>query len=167
LIKKVTLCEFESFASFWFWIEPCIDLIKKPCFLWRSSTKLNIFLGLGISLVSISVYFHHSSSFYFHILSNIHKITKLKLQPFRPSSPSDYHFSLTFINGIILTQFIIFPQKLRVWFVYHKNKSFFHFVWRPQKSDEHSSVINNGKRNSEVIMFTLFSVLCLILINEL
>jgi len=32
-LKKVTLCEFGSFVSFWFWIEPCIDLIKKTTFL--------------------------------------------------------------------------------------------------------------------------------------
>jgi len=52
-IKKSHLCEFGSFASFWFWIEPLLDLIKKSRFLWRSSTKLSIFLGMGICLGTI------------------------------------------------------------------------------------------------------------------
>jgi len=107
LIKKVTLCEFRSFASFWFWIEPCIDLIKKPRFLWRSSTKLNIFLGLGICLVTISIYFHHS-----------YKITKLKLQTFRPSSfaylLSDYVHWWNLVNYVFGVTWWIF-EVVRMW----------------------------------------------------
>lgn len=84
--KKVTLCEFKSFASFLFWIEPWLDLFKKLRFLWRSFTKLNIFLKLEFGFVTIFRLFSSFFNLNTEIPELFTNIFKSKLYPFLPSS---------------------------------------------------------------------------------